>query len=158
MSRILIFSFLIIICSCNSKPEKSILAGLWKIHSIEQQDSTGNWVTADWMKNGNGYLHYDSKMNMSLHFTPENYDTLVLPEESDKKLWDLGILVQLSSDYWYLGEYRILNDNTVKHTRLMHSNPEDNNRTVQRKFNFSGDTLTLSAPEFDLRLKWLKVN
>ena len=158
MLRLFIFSLILIICSCSSHSPENGLTGLWKIHVVEQKDASDNWVTADWMKNGIGYLHYDSNKNMSLHFTPENYDKIVVPEESDKHLWDLGVLVQLASDYRYLGEYEIVSDNTVQHTRLMHANPEDNHASVQRQFAFSGDTLTLSAPEFGLRLKWLRVN
>jgi len=158
MHRIIFISFsgFILLFSCSIR-EKNPLVGLWIIHSIEQQDSTEQWVTADWMKGGNGYLHYDAVKNMSLHFTPARYDQLILPENDDKSAWDPGILAQLSSDYWYVGEYKILG-NVVQHTRLMHSNPIENKKKVSRNYFISGDTLVISAPEFKLRLKWLPAN
>ncbi len=156
MRKYLPFVAILALFSCQDQNRS--IAGLWKIHTIEQQNDSGNWETADWMKNGLGYLHYDNKRNMSIHFIPENYEEFVIPENIEKKDWEFELLDNFSSDYWYVGEYTILSQNEIEHRRIMHSDPNENDVRVIRGFRFSGDTLIISAKEFGLRLMWLPVN
>jgi hypothetical protein len=109
------------------------------------------------MKNGQGYLLYDGIGNMSLVFTPEDY-------EKSNAEWNLitdSLSYQNAKDlagaYWYTAKYIVDNSkNIIEHTRIVHSNPGDWGEVVQRKFEFKGDTLILAPIEFNLRLKWLK--
>ena len=155
MSKFIFFVALITLLSCKEQPQRFV--GLWKIYAIETQDSTGRWTAADWMKNGQGYLHYDNHKNMSIHFTPEHYEAMDVPDLK-KQDWDFASMDNFSSDYWYVGAYKIIDNHTIEHLRIMHSDPSENNVKVRRGFAFSGDTLIISAEEFGLRLKWLPAN
>jgi hypothetical protein len=129
-----------------NEQEKTIV-GLWEIEIIEYFDSTsGLWKEDDWMKGGEGMLHYDQNKTMSLHFTPKGYN-----ESNDPDI--------LTKDYWYVGDYKINHqDHIIEHKRLMHSIPSENGKLVQRKFELLRDTLYLYPIEFNKRLIWVRAN
>ena len=152
------YFLLIMISACQSSvhDKSASIAGLWKLHIIETQDSiSGQWIESDWMKGGDGYLHYDENKTMSIHFTPAGFDQQN-PDGLDLDSLAIDELKVLASDYWYVGKYQILDDE-VEHQRIMHSDPNEWGKTVRRTYRFSGDTLELSAKEFGLRLKWIHV-
>lgn len=143
------------ILGCRNDNPNVMLNGVWKLHIIETQDSTGKWIESGWMKNGVSYIHYDGNQNMSVHFTPEGF---AQTNSSDQELDSLPLeeLKMLASDYWYLGKYTVHADSgIVEHKRIIHSDPNEWGKTVQRHFQFKSDTLMLSANEFGLRLKWV---
>lgn len=111
--------------------------GIWELASIQSKDSLGAWQQASWMKNGTGLLHYTTNGHMSVHFWP---DTLFTPAQEP---------------YWYVAKYRLSLD-TVFHTRVMHSIPTENLKTVPRLYRIKQDTLYLSAPDYGFKLTWIK--
>jgi hypothetical protein len=123
-------------CSCSTEKQES-LDGIWELASIQSKDSLGAWQQASWMKNGTGLLHYATNGHMSVHFWP---DTLFTPKQEP---------------YWYVAKYRLSLD-TVFHTRVMHSIPTENLKTVPRLYRIKQDTLYLSAPDYGFKLTWIK--
>jgi len=154
---LILLSIFLLGFSVNNKTDNP-LEGLWKIHIIEfKNESTGKWEVSDWMKGGTAYLLYDATENMSIFFTPANYENEQMPNTYFMDSLELDDLKVLASDYWYLGKYRVLEkEKIIEHTRTMHSDPNDWNKVVQRKYEFKGDTLVLSPIEFNMRLKWLR--
>lgn len=134
------------------------LEGLWKIHIIEYKDAeSGTWKVSDWMKSGSAYVLYDATENMSIFFTPKGYETTKMPNTYYLDSLGAEDLKVLASDYWYIAKYKILKEEQiVEHRRLMHSDPNDWNQIVKRKYEINGDTLILTALEFNMRLKWIK--
>src|SRR6185295_4119656 len=49
------------------------LAGMYKLYSIEVQDSTGIYHH-EWASDGTGYIIYDGKGHMAVHITPKDYN------------------------------------------------------------------------------------
>lgn len=127
------------------------MTGLWELEKIEKQDTlTNEWKEAEWMKGGAGILHYDEVGNMSVHFVSEGYFNQEYDEVEERS-------GESRSNYWYVGTYKVLEEqNTVEHTRLLHSNPKENNKTVKREYVIDNDTLFLFASEYGFRLKWLR--
>ena len=72
----------------------------------------------------------------------------------------LPALKHLTGSYVYFAKYSVDPEKSiVQHARISHSNPEDWNVVVQRKYTFSGDTLILQPVEnanARLRLKWVR--
>lgn len=135
MKSLLLFFFPLLLLGCLAKTKKPI-SGVWRLHIIETQDSSGNWQQSNWMKNATGILHYDTENTVSVHFMPTS-DTI--------------------PPYWYVAHYQYNADSSfVQHTRIMHSNPNEVGKTVKRYVNINGDTLTMNANEFGLQLKWIK--
>lgn len=159
MEKIAIFCLLLIGIGCyqNQGDEKDAFAGLWKLHIIETQDSlTHQWVQSEWMRDGISYLHYDGVESMSIHFTPKGFQH-TNPENIPIDSLPIAELKMLATDYWYLGKYRIHPDKSiVEHRRIIHSDPNEWGKKVQRSYRLLGDTLELSAKEFGLRLKWIR--
>lgn len=126
---------------CNSNQANTI-NGRWLLLKIETQDSaSGFWNTSEWMKNGTGTLIYEPNGTMSVEFRPQAYG-----------------LDSSAEIYAYTASYEY-NKSTgfIQHTRLTHSDPDEIGKTVRRRLDFNGDTLTMHADEFGLRLKWLAV-
>ncbi len=150
-SGVFLYLIIIIASACNNSQDQAhTIVGLWQLAIIEARDSlSGKWTQANWMKNGTGYLHYDSHGNMSAHFLPEGYNELNEPGNLQDEIG--------SSDYWYLAEYSIDEQaQTLTHQRYLHSDPSQKDELVKRRYEFHGDTLYLFADEFDFRLKWIK--
>lgn len=132
------------------------LQGLWQIDVIESQDSSGQWVESAWMKNGMAYLHYDGHSIMSLHFVPEWYTIAALLNDYTDSSGSNGSSGR-EWPYWYLATYEILPEKKiVRHHRIMHSDPNEWGKVVQRYYDFRGDTLILRPEEYNLRLKWVR--
>lgn len=167
MKLILSLIALLGLVSCNSPVQVSPykqFQGLWKLHIIEKQDSVGDWQEFHWNKGGDSYILYDGLGHMSVQFTPANYkdksvkaprtpiDSLTIDElRTDLKTY--------SSNYVYTANCKILEEQQIiEHQRLAHTYPFDWGVTVQRRFQFLGDTLVLKPvePQNPLRLKWIK--
>ena len=139
---ILLFMATFVVSCQDKKNTSSKLVGVWALNTIDQKDTNNIWSQASWMQDGQGLLHYDNKMHMSVHFTPKNYDLY-----SDSLI-----------PYWYFGKYYHNADSDyVEHLRLLHSNPSENGKTVRRELTFNRDTLVMYSKEFGMRLKWVKV-
>src|SRR5688572_28108820 len=134
------------------------LAGMYKLYSIEVQDSTGEYHH-EWASDGTGYLIYDGLGHMAVHITPKSYreykwvlseNETLYPEKIRSAMDSMPVdelkaaLAEFVSNYVYVANYSV-SDSTdiVVHDRLSHTIPASWNTTVKRRFIFHGDTLEL---------------
>jgi hypothetical protein len=161
-------------CTDKSQLDRNgMLAGMYKLYIIENNDSAGVWRQQEWAKDGAGYIIYDGKGHMGVHIIPKGYeDFRWLDEESsiDSEKISARIdsistrelknaLKEFSSSYVYFGNYAV--DDTVDvvtHYRVTSSIPAVWGTTVKRKFSFKGDTIILEPLNTNRRLKWIKQN
>jgi Lipocalin-like domain len=158
-----------------SGPEKKdnnkMLAGMYKLHTIESQDSTGSWKKSGWANGGESYIVYDGLGHMAVQITPKGYrDFKWLTEEQalDEKILEEKIdsmpvaelraaVTEFSSNYVYVANYTIdEGTDIITHHRLTSTVPAIWGTEVKRKFSFSGDTLTLINPVVSRRLIWIR--
>ena len=173
--KLLVFLFvsiLITACSSHSQIDKhKNLAGMYKLLSIESQDSSGVWAKSGWANGGESYILYDGLGHMAVQITPKGYkDFKWLNEEqtlNDKMLKEKidsmsltelkAAVTQFSSNYVYVANYIISDtDNVITHKRITSTIPSIWGTDVKRKFSFSGDTLILINPTVKRRLTWLR--
>ena len=148
-------------CSPDIKQvETNKFTGLWSLYIIEQRDSIGDWNK---LKDAQGYILYDNKDYMAVHITAKNYEKVEfrLPFLVDADTLSIDALKHKTGSTTYFAKYKISEQNqTIEHARLTHSNPEQWNEVVTRKFSFIGDTLILDPLEEryagGVRLKWIK--
>lgn len=156
---VLIGSYLISGCSVsNNSSETKSIKGLWELFSMEVKDrNTGDWKH---YRNGmQGYLLYDGNKNMTIHLTDQGYENTALEFPNFTDTISLEALKYLTKSYYYIGEYKVLNDSMVQHKRISHSNPGDWGKQVVRQFKFNGDTLVITPTEeknANLKLKWIR--
>lgn len=146
-----VFAFLV---GCQVKQPH---VGLWSLHEMLVRDSAGNLSP---YKNGmEGYLLYDAEKNMTIHLWQKGFKEYANPYPNFTADVPLADLQNLTKSYYYIGEYELLNDSVVQHTRISHSNPNDWGQTVQRKFTIVNDTLTIVPAEqknANLKLVWTR--
>lgn len=159
-------------CSNHSQSDKNkTLAGMYKLYSIQSQDSTGVWRESGYGNGGESYIIYDGLGHMAVQITPKGYsDFKWLNEEQalNEKILKAKIdsmsltelkaaVTEFSSNYVYFANYT-LDDTTniVTHNRLISTIPAIWGTEVKRKFSFSGDTLILINPVVNRRLTWLR--
>jgi hypothetical protein len=149
---------LIFFLACQNKSSLE-LEGLWELHIMETKDSVSN-VWNNYKGGMQGFLLYDGVENMSLYLSTKDYENTDLEFANFNDTLALEKLKYLTGSYFYIGKYKIdTENNIVTHKRLAHSNPNDWNKTVERRFQFKGDTLIITpveAKNASLRLKWLK--
>jgi len=166
--------FTTIFPACMDKPATRAnkqLAGMYKLHSIEVQDSTGKYQH-EWASDGTGYIIYDGQGHMAVHITPKTYkeykwvlseNETLYPEKVKAALDSMTVdelkaaLQEFVSNYVYIANYSV-SDSTgyVVHNRLSHTIPSSWNTTVKRRFIFHGDTLELHNDVDKRRLLWIK--
>ncbi len=169
---LLIFAVYLVACSGQVKKDKNrMLAGMYKLHIIERQDSIGAWIRSGWSDGGESYIIYDGLGHMAVQITPKGYrdfkwlneeqalDEKILKEKIDSMpVTELKAAVtEFSSNYVYVANYTI--DDTadiITHHRLTSTIPAIWGTEVKRKFLFNGDTLTLINPVVSRRLIWLR--
>ncbi|MGB1004828.1 MAG: lipocalin-like domain-containing protein [Salibacteraceae bacterium] len=160
MSRFIVLFILVGLFGCSSpRAEKNqTVEGLWKLHSMKIRNTeTGVW--SDYRGGMQGYLLYDGQKNMTIHLTDKDYEKTDLDFPSFTDTIPVEALKYLTKSYYYVGEYKLLNDSIVQHTRLSHSNPGDWGEVVKRHFSFKDDTLVITPTEqrlANLELKWVK--
>jgi hypothetical protein len=160
--------------ACSGPPTKdknSMLAGMYKLHTIESQDAAGTWITSGWANGGESYIVYDGFGHMAVQITPKGYrdfkwlsEELALDEKILKQKIDSMPVAELkeavaefSSNYVYVANYTIDDKtNIVTHQRLTSTIPAIWGTEVKRYFVFSGDTLILINPVVSRRLKWIR--
>ena len=160
--------------ACSGPEEKNknrMLAGMYKLLTIESQNAAGTWITSGWANGGESYIIYDGLGHMAVQITPKGYsDFKWLTEEQalDEKILKEKIdsmqgtelraaVAEFSSNYVYFANYTI--DDTadiITHHRLTSTIPAIWGTKVKRKFSFSGDTLILINPVVSRRLKWIR--
>jgi hypothetical protein len=158
----LILSFAALAMGCSQKmkeADRNRFEGLWSLHVMEQRDSvTGDWK--EWRNGMQGYILYDGKENMAVHLTTKGYQDTELRFPNFIDTIPTEALKHLTNSYVYFAKYAFDEDKgVVEHARISHSNPGEWNAVVQRRFTFSGDTLTLEPLEeanAGLRLKWVR--
>ena len=153
-------------CSNHSQSDKNkTLAGMYKLYSIQSQDSTGVWRESGYGNGGESYIIYDGLGHMAVQITPkwlneeQALNEKILKAKIDSmSLTELKAAVtEFSSNYVYFANYT-LDDTTniVTHNRLISTIPAIWGTEVKRKFSFSGDTLILINPVVNRRLTWLR--
>ncbi len=159
-------------CSNHSQSDKNkTLAGMYKLYSIQSQDSTGVWRESGYGNGGESYIIYDGLGHMAVQITPKGYndfkwlneeqalnETILKAKIDSMSLIELKAAVtEFSSNYVYFANYT-LDDTTniVTHKRLISTIPSIWGTEVKRKFSFSGDTLILINPVVNRRLTWLR--
>jgi len=165
-------SFFLLACTEKNKSKReALLNGMYKLHSIENKDSSGEWRQQEWGKDGDGYIVYDGIGHMGVQITPKGYkDFQWLDEESSinnekvkakadsmttEELKDA--VKEFSSSYVYFGNYSVSDsEDVVTHYRISSSIPVVWGTTVKRKFSFKGDTIILEPLNANRRLKWIK--
>ena len=174
MKSLFIISTIILLSACKTeKPAdtNSKLAGMYKLHIIENMDSSGIWQEQAWAKDGDGYIVYDGKGHMAVQITPQGYKDFpwlneeeTINEDSLKQKIDSmtvpelkAALTEFASNYVYVANYTI-NDSTgvIQHDRLSHTIPSAWNTSVKRKFTFKGDTIILEPITVNRRLIWIR--
>jgi hypothetical protein len=59
-------------CSNDSQSDKNkTLAGMYKLYSIQSQDSTGVWRESGYGNGGESYIIYDGLGHMAVQITPK---------------------------------------------------------------------------------------
>jgi len=157
----LLFTFVILTGCYNGNQNKEInkFSGLWKLHIIEQQDSiTKEWN--EWRDGLQGYILYDEKENMAVHLTSKGYQNTDLVFKNLIDTVSIEELKYLTQSYVYFAKYTVNEeDKIIEHARISHSNPNEWNMVVKRRYEFIGDTLkltTLENPDSPLRVTWVK--
>ena len=169
---IIIFSFCLTYCSNQSQTDKNkLLAGMYKMYSIQSQDSTGAWVESGVANGGESYIVYDGLGHMGVQITPKGYDNFEWLEEEvalnpkmfQDKVENMSVpelkkaVTNFASYYAYVANYRIVKaTNTIIHERLIGTIPSIWGTEVKRQFSFSGDTLILINPVANRKLMWLR--
>jgi hypothetical protein len=100
---------------------------------------------------------------MSVHLYPRGYkdfDTNKNIDSIDREsLKELTKFYQ--SNFVYFAEYKFINDSTIEHTRISTTEPENWGTKLIRSFEFTNDTLILTAHENlenkKMRLRWVKL-
>ncbi|MFT4754273.1 MAG: hypothetical protein ACI9GM_000634 [Salibacteraceae bacterium] len=155
-----ILAVLVVLISCQAKVKikNKGIEGLWKLTSMKIRNTeTGVW--SDYRAGMQGYLLYDGNKNMTIHLTDKDYEKTEMVFPSFTDTISMEALQHLTKSYYYIGEYQILNDSIVQHTRISHSNPGDWGKVVKRHFSFIGDTLVITPTEqrlANLELRWVK--
>jgi hypothetical protein len=158
-------------CS-DTKPNNSMLAGMYKLSQIENFDTTTKqWKADDLGRDGDSYILYDGVGHMAVHITSKGYkDFTWLPERqaTSKEFLDHYIdsmpseqlrpaMKEFTSSFVYTANYSVDNDSgIVTHHRLSSSVPSVWGTQVKRRFVISGDTVILTFLDGTKRLKWLK--
>jgi hypothetical protein len=96
---------------------------------------------------------------MTLHLWQKGFKEYPTPYANFTTDLPLADLQNHTKSYYYIGEYALLSDSVIQHTRISHSNPKDWGETVQRKFIIRNDTLTITPVEEEnanLKLTWLR--
>lgn len=157
---LLLIAALLIGCTPTpTEKETNKFSGLWSLHIMEQRDpETGEW--SEWRNGMQGYILYDNADNMSVHLTTKGYQDADLQFPNFIDTIPMEALQHLTNSYVYFAKYTVDEEQgVVQHARISHSNPAEWNDVVQRRFTFSGDTLTLQPVEevnAGLRLKWVR--
>ena len=141
--------------------DKNQFEGLYQLHVMEQRDSvTGEWGL--WRDGMEGYILYDANDNMAVHLTLPGYKDTDLVFQNFVDTMAVEQLRHLTGSYVYFAKYEVDDvEKTVQHARISHSNPNDWDVVVKRRYEFRGDTLILAPveqPNASLRLKWVRAN
>ena len=174
MKQIISISLMLFFTACNNQQKTDTnnkLAGMYKLLTIEMQDSSGIWHEQEWSKGGDSYIVYDGLGHMAVQITPKDYkdfnwikeeETInkdILKQKVDSMSADQlrAALIEFSSNYAYVANYSI-NDtaSVITHNRLSHTIPSAWNTSVKRSFEFRGDSLFLQVKEVKRRLTWIR--
>ena len=171
---LLLLPLLVYVAACmnrSAKDNHKQLAGLYKLHRMENQDSSGVWQDDQWAQGGESFIIYDGLGHMAVHISPKGYkdfdwmsEERAINEKLVKEKIDTmslerlkAAVAQFSSSYVYVANY-IIDDsaNLITHNRITSSIPSIWGTTVKREFVFQGDTLILKNPTANRRLIWIR--
>jgi len=171
-SLLIVVAICQVACSNPAKNDKEkMLAGMYRLITIESQDSTGVWKKSGWANGGESYIIYDGLGHMAVQITPKGYhdfkwlneeqalDGQTLKDKIDSmSVTELKAAVEkFSSNYVYVANYSIDEKaGIITHQRLTSTIPAIWRTEVKRKFSVSSDTLMLINPVVNRRLIWIK--
>lgn len=157
---------IIIISSCTTKSQNVMdnFRGMWKLDKYESFDSAnGKWHDSPNRIGYTGYIIYDGIGHMGVQLLPPGFKDVDInksPDSLDGK--ELREIIKLhSASFTYFALCNITERNSIEHHRLSSNNPREWGTTIQRDFEFKGDTLILTANELigglKTRLRWIKL-
>jgi Lipocalin-like domain len=174
MKFFILFIIPVLLSACMDKPatnRNELLAGMYKLASIQVQDSAGVYHD-EWASDGTGYIIYDGLGHMAVHITPKMYkdykwvlseNETLYPEKIKAKMDSMSVdelksaVEEFVSNYVYVANYSVSDTGDfVIHNRLSHTIPASWNSTVKRRFIFRGDTLELHNDADKRKLLWVK--
>lgn len=146
----------------NNKSDEvwSKLRGSWKKVSFKEK-SNNEFTDFDWHNGGELYLIYDGLGGCAIISQSKNYS-----DSFNKKNIEALDLIPKSESYYYFANCKI-NKDTIEHTKILHSNPNEVGEIAKRKFrvisnptNKMLDTLILIPLNFNnyAELKLVRVN
>jgi lipocalin-like protein len=160
----LILLFFISSCANNHANRLEQFRGAWRLDKYEAFDSlTGTWRDAPKRIGYTGYIIYDGSGHVEVQLFPPNFeklndtkniDSLSMEELKDKQAID-------SKCFIYFADCLVLEgQNVIEHHIKSSNHPAEIGTTVKRGFEFTGDTLILTAGELiggsKTRLRWVK--
>jgi len=148
----ILLTFIILVCfghqSIAQSEVRERFVGTWFLQDIETLTESGEWVPFEQAgPNPFGIIMYDNIGNMTVQIV-RNDRSVPDPE---------NVIAEIVNGYVaYAGTFEVdPGAGTVTHHRLMHINPDLDDLSVVRYYQFGEDTLTLTvAPSKSLRLKW----
>ena len=147
----LIFISLTNLSVAQSDPAEKFI-GTWFLQKFEAQTESGDWISFEQMgPNPFGILMYDNVGNMAVQIARQDRS---IPDPDN-------VIADIVNGYAaYVGAYEINRDGgTVTHHRSAHINPDLDDLSVVRYFQFDGKFLILTlAPDRKLRLTWKRQN
>jgi len=136
--------------------------GMWELVVIQVLDDKGNWIERNnWSKGGSGLLIYDGKGHMAVNIVSADYSNYKIKSSDSTSIENYKLDIRhFTQQQTYFSKCRIIEPDIMEHSKLSSVNSEDWNKTVQRKFEFKGDTLFLYQVENanKARLVWKKCN
>lgn len=146
----------------NNKSERiwNKLRGSWKKVSFKEKDNN-EFIDYDWHIGGDLYLIYDGLGGCSIISQSKNYS--ISYDQIHNERLDL---IPKSESYYYFANCKINND-TIEHHKILHSNPKEVGEIAKRQFklisNYNNkmlDTLILIPLNFKnyTELKLIRVN
>jgi len=157
---------LLIISSCSNTRSSSLekFKGMWRLDKYEAFDSaTGIWHDAPKRIGYSGYILYDGAGHVGVQLMPPGFKKL----NNDKRIDSLNtdelreMTTLQSKCFVYFADCKISDgQNIIEHHIQLSNHPDEIGTIVKRSFEFSGDTLILTANELiggsKMRLRWIK--
>lgn len=127
---------------------RDALVGTWRLVAIEVPNPEGTWIPAPLGGEPTGVLMYDAQGNMAVQITTDPR-----PSEAVSAQFEF-----VEGYVAYFGTYDVDEAaRTVTHHRAQHNNAARASSDAVRRYELSGDSLTLAMPRGrGFRLRWVR--
>ncbi len=135
--------------------------GRWKLHEIAREGPDGKFVVPESMAGRSGYILYDGLGGMGVHHIPAGYKEYPLTQGVSPDSLSRKDLELFQKQFIYFGRYTIdTASKVITHHIDTDARPWMWGEPVQRRYEFSGDTLILMPLRSDplMRISWIRVN